>query len=447
MADFNNLALTFRGVKALLEAQAGTELILSKIGLGSGTFTGSTVELTSMAVPEVMIPISEKKVQSEGYLTLIAKMTNEDVTEGFYWRETGLFFEDSEGNDVLFAYACVSADDKYDYVPAYSDQRYIKHVRIANIITDSADITVKEGDGLLYVDILTYQEFLEEYGEHKASFENHIKNTNNPHDVTKTQVGLGSVPNVSTNNQTPTYTVENTLETLTSGEILSKAFGKIAKAISDLISHIGNKSNPHSVTASLIGALTSSNIVNNLATTASGYALDARQGKALYDKMTSIKHASITASGSNAALGLSVDTPTKVPLNTKPLNTVGCRPSGANYSFELTSDGGIKCPLTGTVLVSGSAFITGDSTDSIVNKGCTVRRKTSNGSGEYGEETDVCAQFIRDVGVGGGISAGTKAISVQDADILYLYARSSETAKCDTTNAATYLSLTYLSVG
>lgn len=447
MADFNNLALTANGFKALLAAQAGTTLTLTKIGMGSGATTGSIIGLTNMVEPEVTMPISEKKIDEEGgFMTIVAKMTNEDITEGFYWRETGLFFEDSEGNDVLFAYACV-VGDQYDYVPAYSDQRYIKHVRIANIITNSADITVKESEGLLYVDVLTYQEFLEEYGEHKVSFEEHIKNTNNPHCVTKTQVGLGSVPNVPTNNQTPTYTVESTLKTLTNGEILSKAFGKIAKAIIDLISHIGNKSNPHSVTASLIGALTSSNIVNNLATTASGYALDARQGKNIYDKMNSMKHASITARGSNAALGLTSDTPTKIPLNTKHLNTEGCRPSGTKYSFELTSDGGIKCPFTGTILVSGSAFITGDTANTVVNKGCTIRRKTSNGSGEYGPETDVCAQFIRDVGVGGGISAGTIAISVQDSDILYLYARSSGTAKCDTTNAATYLSLTYLSVG
>ena len=161
MADFNNLALTFRGVKALLEAQAGKTLTLSKIGMGSGSTTSSIIELTGMAAPEIMLPISEKIVDSEsGYITIVAKMTNEDVAKGFYWRETGLFFEDSEGNDVLFAYACV-VDDQYDYVPAYSDNRYVKHIRIANIVTDSADITVKENGGLLYVDTLTFEEYKE----------------------------------------------------------------------------------------------------------------------------------------------------------------------------------------------------------------------------------------------------------------------------------------------
>lgn len=69
----------------------------------------------------------------------------------------------------------------------------------------------------------------------------HIGNANNPHGVTKAQVGLSNVPNVATNSQTPTYTVASADTALTSGEVLSTAFGKIAKAISSLISHLADK--------------------------------------------------------------------------------------------------------------------------------------------------------------------------------------------------------------
>ena len=57
-------------------------------------------------------------------------------------------------------------------------------------------------------------------------------------DLTPSDVGLGNVPNVSTNNQTPTYTEATTLAKLTSGEKLSAAMGKIAKAVADLITHL-----------------------------------------------------------------------------------------------------------------------------------------------------------------------------------------------------------------
>ena len=75
----------------------------------------------------------------------------------------------------------------------------------------------------------------------------------NPHGTTKSDVGLGNVPNVATNDQTPTYTEATTLAKLTSVEKLSVAFGKIAKAVTDLIAHIANKSNPHGVTKTQAG--------------------------------------------------------------------------------------------------------------------------------------------------------------------------------------------------
>ena len=77
----------------------------------------------------------------------------------------------------------------------------------------------------------------------------HTDNKENPHGVTKNQLGLGNVPNVATNDQTPTYEQAETLQELANGEKLSAAFGKIAKAVKDFIAHLGNKANPHGVTA------------------------------------------------------------------------------------------------------------------------------------------------------------------------------------------------------
>ena len=86
----------------------------------------------------------------------------------------------------------------------------------------------------------------------------HAANTSNPHSVTKSQVGLGNVPNVATNDQAPTYTAAISLTALSSGEKLSVAFGKLKKAVADLISHIANTSNPHSVTYTQTGAAAAS---------------------------------------------------------------------------------------------------------------------------------------------------------------------------------------------
>ena len=54
-------------------------------------------------------------------------------------------------------------------------------------------------------------------------------------------------------NVTSTFIASTILENITSGSKISVMLGKISKAISDLISHIANISNPHSVTKSQVG--------------------------------------------------------------------------------------------------------------------------------------------------------------------------------------------------
>ncbi len=71
--------------------------------------------------------------------------------------------------------------------------------------------------------------------------------------ITKTNIGLGNVQNVSTNNQTPTFSIASALKRLSSGETMSVLMGKIAKAINEFIDHLANKDNPHEVTKEQVG--------------------------------------------------------------------------------------------------------------------------------------------------------------------------------------------------
>lgn len=62
-----------------------------------------------------------------------------------------------------------------------------------------------------------------------------IEHTHSP-----SEVGLENVPNVATNDQTVTYTVATSNTEMASGEKMSTAFGKIAKAIKSFISHLAD---------------------------------------------------------------------------------------------------------------------------------------------------------------------------------------------------------------
>ena len=86
-------------------------------------------------------------------------------------------------------------------------------------------------------------------------------------EVLKQNAQLGNVPNVTTNNQTPTWSIASALNNIKSGETLSVIMGKVSKAIDSIMLHINNKSNPHGVTKSQIGL---SNVENKSSATIRG---------------------------------------------------------------------------------------------------------------------------------------------------------------------------------
>ena len=98
----------------------------------------------------------------------------------------------------------------------------------------------------------------------KTNFEAHTT-ASNPHKITASTVGLGNVPNVATNDQTPTYSEASTLTNLASGEKLSVAFGKIKKAISNVITHLAD-SVKHITAAERTAWNNTTTVANNSAT-------------------------------------------------------------------------------------------------------------------------------------------------------------------------------------
>lgn len=156
--------------------------------------------------------------------------------------------------------------------------------------------------GGTYIDAEHLNHMEEGIVNNDAAISNHTGSSANPHNVTKSQVGLGSVPNVATNDQTPTYTVASTLSALVSGEKLSVAMGKIAKGVSDLISHVGNSA-IHKTTDTALSA-SSENPVQNKAVYAAtkGILYDSAgahnsiyRGKSLGTSVTSAQYAAISS--------------------------------------------------------------------------------------------------------------------------------------------------------
>ena len=256
---------------AALTAQ-GKIIEFTKGKFGDGVrSTEKITELTDLIHPLGELPISKKSVKNSTIITTtqFSNRVGGSILPTFYLMEIGLFAkvvnadgtDDDEHPETLIGYAFDGHGDK---IIGTSLSEFI--INIPLTVADVNNVTV-DIDSLVYP---TLKQFEDEVNTRKTEDEElqnslnvHITDTSNPHGVTAEQIGLDKVPNVATNDQTPTYSQNSSLSNITSGEKLSVSFGKIMKAIADLISHIGSKSNPHSVTKSQVGLDNVPNVATN----------------------------------------------------------------------------------------------------------------------------------------------------------------------------------------
>ncbi len=238
-----SLKLTTQGYSLLQRTIAGeTAINFQSIAIGNGADAGQSATSLNNMLMDLQITSVET---DEAFITLRSVYNNASVDSGFRCTEIGVFADDPDdpGEVILYAYGYTPEADA-DYVPSNASRVLETQLDVLVYIGDAENVTATINQSLVYAT--------------QAELAAHTGNQTNPHSVSAVQVGLGNVPNVSTNDQTPTWTAANSLAGLTSGERLSVAFGKIAKSILSLIGHLDNRSNPHAVTAAQIGAARSS---------------------------------------------------------------------------------------------------------------------------------------------------------------------------------------------
>ena len=272
MAKWTNAVITNLGKILENKVLSGEKIEITKVTAGEGSV--KLIDLrnqTSLVNEKQTLSITDLKLDNDN-TTVNVLLTVSDLEESYNLQQIGFYANDPDNGEILFAIAQADSSTvlptKYE-MPMYSINFYF-HFSIVNdggmtVTVDKAAFVTNEqlenerkvrseADELLEYNLALEVERAKIAEKDNAdNFALHSENNSNPHGVTKEQVGLGNVPNVSTNDQTPTYTVASSNTDLSSGEKLSIAMGKIAKAVSSLISHLLNKSNPHGVTKEQVG--------------------------------------------------------------------------------------------------------------------------------------------------------------------------------------------------
>ena len=237
---WENTVITNAGIELLKNALSGGTITVTAIKSGAGKVDVSALK-SQTAVSSIKQSGTVQGVTKTNETIKIGVLfSNAGLSAGYSMTQLGIYAKGSTGSEVLFA---ISQSTTGKEVPAESAMPswslvHNFYIKLNNDVKMTATVD-PEG----YVTFETMQ----------TALNKHTGNKSNPHSVTKSQVGLGNVPNVATNDQTPTYSDTTTLVTLSSGEKISIAFAKIKLAITTLINHLANKSNPHGVTKNQVG--------------------------------------------------------------------------------------------------------------------------------------------------------------------------------------------------
>lgn len=221
---WNGLTLTVEGRNALNQAQAGAGLCFKSIVVGDGDAPANFQ--TRRSLVHQLYELTELKLDvTEEGCTLTADFPQ--VEYDYYFREVGIIVI-TESGEKLYVYDNCGEDAQY-IVSTTGVETREKRLRLSLIISDVADITLLT-PSILYV---SYDDF-----DREISWLKQNKVSTKGGDISATVAEF-----------------EESAELVVpeSGEDISTIFGKLKKAVRELISHIGNKNNPHKVTKEQIG--------------------------------------------------------------------------------------------------------------------------------------------------------------------------------------------------
>ena len=144
MANWNGLQLTNKGIALQAKVQAGTQLHITKLKLGSGVVpSGTDVKtLTDLIAPEQNLGIGGKEAVDD-YCKISSTISNTGLEAGYYVRELGVFAQDPDDGEILYMY---TTDGAPDYLPAGGGSTVISQEFSVMIAVDDTDNIVVDID-------------------------------------------------------------------------------------------------------------------------------------------------------------------------------------------------------------------------------------------------------------------------------------------------------------
>lgn len=219
---FDGLKLTNKGIELLAAILNGDNVQFTKIKMGDGVEPSNFMTLTNLVNTRQTLNIARKEVVNKTTLLLGANLSGTDVGSGFYWREVGIFAKNLDGDNTEYLFSYDNAGDQASYIPAggiVTEQLIDLQITVGN--TDNVTVLIDESLVFATADALDKAiaglntslttKINTDVASVNSALTTHKNNEENPHKVTKSQIGLGSVENcgIASTNEAKAGNVNN----------------------------------------------------------------------------------------------------------------------------------------------------------------------------------------------------------------------------------------------
>lgn len=245
--------LTNEGAALMTQAVSGKNLIFTRAEAGTG-YSSSPAMLTQVIGSLQTLDMSVTHEGSDVRITCF--LTNRELEQGYTLKQLGIYarLAETEADTLVVIGQQYSGEMIHPFADGEAEYEFVILMKASG----TSSITVESGAGSLVT---------------KRELNAHVNRMDNPHGVTKEDIGLDKVPNLTVDDMAPSFMEAEKRENVRSGEKSTILWGKVRKWLSDL------KSGAFAI------------IANNCTTTEEGTVLDGRQGKALQDQIVELREA------------------------------------------------------------------------------------------------------------------------------------------------------------
>ena len=237
--------ITKKGIQLLAKVLASKNLLnITRAAVGTGKIQKGYDPSSMIGLVEYKMDAMISGCSASGDIAEITmQVSSEGIETGFIITEIGIFAEDPDDGEILYAYIDLSDDAQYIYPEGGEAIKFVE-ITLDIIIAEGTRVTAFINPSSM-VRRQEFEETVKEINTHikesQEEINDHVADKGNPHDVTKYQVGLGNVDDTADMDKPISMDQQ-------------AAIDAVRKMLNDAISnHAEDSDNPHRVTKEQVG--------------------------------------------------------------------------------------------------------------------------------------------------------------------------------------------------